>query len=274
MSDMEDFVDVRITQHGREIVSGRYKVPVTIGRMADNSIRLGVAPYDNTISRIHAQIDRVADRLCLLDRSRNGTRYRGKLLTAGNIVELEDEDSFEIRGYVVKVARARRDPTVPVLFEVHILLGDRMHGKPLSIGELMVLCIKTGAGRLRFDHVPMEVDWRTIIVRHRLDGEALLAAVMARRGIGHLMSRRQGAHGITVNLHPVTEEDRELRPRDVIHIGKVCIELHSPGEKSLKCPNPACGLLNPYAPNENCRFCSFRLVEGVSRVASLRGSQE
>ena len=66
MTDMEDFVDIRVTRAGREIASGRYKVPVTFGRMAQNSIPLGDDPYDNTVSRIHAQIDRVAGRLRLL----------------------------------------------------------------------------------------------------------------------------------------------------------------------------------------------------------------
>jgi hypothetical protein len=41
MSDMEDFIDVKVTRRGREVAEGCFKLPVTIGRGEDNSVRIG-----------------------------------------------------------------------------------------------------------------------------------------------------------------------------------------------------------------------------------------
>jgi hypothetical protein len=53
MSDMEDFIDVKVTRRGREVAEGCYKLPVTIGRGEHNSVRIGHSPQDMTISRTH-----------------------------------------------------------------------------------------------------------------------------------------------------------------------------------------------------------------------------
>jgi hypothetical protein len=50
MSDMEDFIDVKVTRRGREVAGGCYKL-VTIGRGEHNSVRIGRSPQDMTISR-------------------------------------------------------------------------------------------------------------------------------------------------------------------------------------------------------------------------------
>jgi hypothetical protein len=51
MSDMEDFIDGKVTRRGREVAGGCYKLPVTIGRGEQNSVRIGHSPKDMTISR-------------------------------------------------------------------------------------------------------------------------------------------------------------------------------------------------------------------------------
>ena len=51
MSDMEDFIDVKVTRRGREVAEGCFKLPVTIGRGEHNSVRIGHSPQDMTISR-------------------------------------------------------------------------------------------------------------------------------------------------------------------------------------------------------------------------------
>jgi len=50
MSDMEDFIDVKVTRRGRE-VADCFKLPVTIVRGEHNSVRIGHSPQDMTISR-------------------------------------------------------------------------------------------------------------------------------------------------------------------------------------------------------------------------------
>jgi pSer/pThr/pTyr-binding forkhead associated (FHA) protein len=273
MSDMEDFVDVVVTRDGREISSGCFKLPITIGRMAQNSIPLGSTPPDKTISRVHAQIERVGNRLRLVDRSANGTNYRGRLLKGGDAVDLEDRDNFEIRGYEINVARAEHDPAIPVLFEAHILVDETLRGKPLLIGQMIMLCVKT-KDSIRFDQAPVAAaQEHSILTRHRLDGESVFAVAARIEGQGMLLTlAAQDRPAMMLNRRLVTEPTLKLYPRDVIEIGKVRIELYPPGEKSLKCPNPSCQLLNVYNPHANCRFCSTRLVEGVTRIASATDS--
>jgi hypothetical protein len=83
MSDMEDFIDVKVTRRGREVAEGCYKLPVTIGRGEHNSVRIGHSPQDMTISRTHA-IERTAGRRQLVDKSASGTVYRGERIKQGN----------------------------------------------------------------------------------------------------------------------------------------------------------------------------------------------
>jgi hypothetical protein len=268
MNGMEDFIDVSVTRMGREIARGCYKLPVTIGRMPQNSICIGDRPTDKTVSRVHAQIERSGERLRLIDRSVNGTSYRGRLLKAGDVVELENDDSFEIRDFKIKVARAKHDPSIPALFEARIFFGDLMKGKPLLVGEMVLLCSETPDG-LRFELVPAVADWPKILVRHRLDGEHPFAAIVNGEGAGMLVtSPTQERPPMTVNRRPVTDVTFALHPRCVIGITNVRIELSPPRERSLKCPNPACQLLNPYDPHTNCVYCGFRLVGAVTRTPS------
>jgi hypothetical protein len=44
MSDMEDFIDVKVTRRGRQVAEGCYKLPVTIDRSEHNSVRIGHSP--------------------------------------------------------------------------------------------------------------------------------------------------------------------------------------------------------------------------------------
>jgi hypothetical protein len=56
MSDMEDFIDVKVTRRGQEVAEGCFKLPVTIGRGEHNSVRIGHSPQDMTISRTQRKI--------------------------------------------------------------------------------------------------------------------------------------------------------------------------------------------------------------------------
>src|SRR5712671_1151384 len=122
MSEMEDFIDVKVTQQGRKIAEGCYKLPVTIGRGEHNSVRIGHSPQDMTISRTHAIIQRTAGRLQLVDKSANGTIYGGGRIKHGNAVEIGPADSFEIFDFRVSIGKVKPDPTIPVIFEAHVLV--------------------------------------------------------------------------------------------------------------------------------------------------------
>jgi hypothetical protein len=268
MSEMEDFIDVKVTQRGREIAEGRYKLPVTIGRSEHNSVRIGHAPQDMTISRTHAIIQRAKGQLHLVDKSANGTIYCGERIKQGNVVALGSTDSFEIFDFRISIGLVKPDPTFPVLFEAHVLVDGYKRGKPAMIGEMLLLLFKTSRG-YRFDQVPMQADFPTIFTRHRLDAEYAFAAIANDHGEGLLATQPVSDRPlIAVNRKPVNKSRLPLHERDVIEVGNIRIEIYPPGEKSLKCSNPACQLLNPYVPHGSCRFCSFALIGAATRLAS------
>src|SRR5215475_10515926 len=174
MSDMDDFVDVSVARKGRQISTGRYQMPVTIGRGEHNAVRIGHNPPDKTISRTHAMIERSGRSLQLVDKSANGIIYRGERIRQGDVVPLGASDHFDIFEFEISVEKVRHNPLIPVIFEAHVLVDGVMKGKPFLIGEMLLLCFKTNQG-YRFDHAPTEVDLQAIFSRHRIDAEHLFA---------------------------------------------------------------------------------------------------
>jgi FHA domain-containing protein len=271
MTGMDDFINVQVARDGHPVASGRYKLPVTFGRMAQSSVQLGQSPADKTISRIHAQIDAKGGRLTLTDRSANGTLFHGRLLTNGEVVDLGEKDSFEIRGYKIQVSRAKRDPSAVTVLEGHIYARGRLAGKPIQLGEMMAMSVRARGG-IRFELVPTtgEPNLQDITVRYRLDGEELLAAMIGRPqgSLLFVMPVSGQPAEIKLNRKPVKGNKISIQARDVIEINDIRIELHAPGERSLVCTNRACELLNPYNLHVNCRFCGFKLVGAETRLAS------
>ena len=272
MSDMDDFVDVSVARKGRQVSTGRYRMPVTIGRGEHNAVRIGHDPPDKTISRTHAMIERRGRDLQLVDKSANGITYRGERIRQGEVVALATPDHFGIFDFEVTVEKAKYNPLIPVIFEAHVLVDGVMKGKPVLIGEMLLLCFKTNQG-YRFDQAPMQADLRNIFSRHVINAEHLFAAIAGDEGGKGLLATlpRGDRPEILVNRSPLIKQQVAIEPRTVIEIDNVRIELYPPGEHSLKCSNPSCQLLNTYNFNSNCVYCSFGLVGAVTRVASGAG---
>lgn len=268
MSAMDDFVDVTVSRGGRQVTAGCYRLPVSVGRGEHNAIRIGHDPQDKTISRTHAIIQRDGSGLRLVDKSANGTIYRGARIRQGNSTALGTTDHFEIFDFSITVAKARHDPSIPIIFEVHVLVDGYMKGKPFLIGEMMLLCFRQGK-RYRFEQIPVRAEFETILSSHRIDDEHAFAVIFGHQGAGALWMRPgESRPAIRVNRQPVRESRIVLHPRDVVELQNIRLELYPPGQSSLKCSNPACQLLNPYDLTGHCRFCSFGLVGAVTRVAS------
>jgi hypothetical protein len=276
MSGMDDFVDVLVTKDGEKVAGGRYKLPVTFGRMAQSSVRLGYSPPDKTVSRVHAQVEAGKGQLRLTDCSANGTVYQGRLMKNGESVSLSDDDSFQVREYLVKVTRAKHDPSVRTALEAHVFVRGLPSESPIPIGEMMALCVKTAKG-IRFDQAPATPDLniQDIAVRYRLQGEELFAGLCSIHDVAYLLAAQdQKAVSITRNRGPVTESRTVVKAHDVVHFDDIRIDLHAPGEHSLMCSNPKCELLNPYNPNVNCRFCGFHLVSARTRLAVAKNRRQ
>ena len=274
MTGMDDFIDVTVTRDGREIAAGRYRLPVTFGRVVQNPIRIGVDPLDESVSRTHAAVELTGGRLRLTDRSMNGTLYNGKMLKNGETADLRDNDGFQIRDYQIRVARAKRDPNIPVLFQARVSIRGRPFKDEIAIGEMMLLCVRIPKG-LRLEPVPTgpTTNYQSLVARYRLNAETLFAAIIVIEEQGYFV-RLASADDlqITRNRAPIVEEKTRLNSLDVIQIADVRIELHAPGQKSLKCINPKCELLHPHEPHGNCRWCGFKLVGAATILVRPDGA--
>jgi pSer/pThr/pTyr-binding forkhead associated (FHA) protein len=98
-------VDVEVTRQGQLIASGRYKLPLILGRSDKATIQLGVDPLDRFISRIHARVEMVGGRLVVLDLSTNGTLHDGQIMGNREIVALKSNDYFQIRDYLIRISQ-------------------------------------------------------------------------------------------------------------------------------------------------------------------------
>lgn len=265
---MDNFVDVTVSRGGKQVSTGCYKLPVSVGRGEHNAIRIGHDPQDKTISRTHALIQRDGAGLRLVDKSANGTIYQGARIRQGGATALGSTDHFEIFDFSITVAKARHNPSIPIIFEAHVLVDGYMKGKPFLIGEMMLLCFRQ-SNRYRFELIPARAEFETILSNYRIDDEHAFAVIFAYRGAGYLSTLSPESRPVMlVNRQPVRDIRIALHPRDVVEIENIRIELYPLGENSLKCSNPTCGLLNPYVLTDNCRFCSFGLIGAVTRVAS------
>jgi FHA domain-containing protein len=267
MKPMDDYIDVTVVHDGREVANGRYKLPFMIGRAAgQNSIRVGES--DKSISGTHARVEAAGSVLRLTDLSLNGTTYRDRRLNRGEAVELHDGEAFGVRDYLVRVKRAKSNPNIPTVFDAQIY----ENGVPRilqPIGEMFLLFVRTRKG-VWFDPIPASknTDFDLIVGTHKLAGELPFAVLAAGRGGGILLLQRaEKLPNVLLNRRPLASAETPLSPLDVIQVGDARIELLVAGERSLKCSNASCELLNPYDHRGFCRFCGFRLVEAETRMS-------
>lgn len=266
---MDDYVDVEMLKDGQR-VQGRHKLPLKIGRGTGNSIRIGHDPNDQTVSRVHTQIELVNDRLHIVDKSTNGTLYNGKVMKTGESIAFGDGDQFEVRGHQFRVTRTQRNPNIPVSFFCGIRIGGEQ--KLFPIGETLLLCIKSGKG-VRFEEAPFTsgTNYQDVVARQRLGGESLLAVIHAGGKLGVLKVAAELAAPVLVNNHThVQGGQQELRALDVVNVGGVPVDILLPDMKASRCHNHSCRLLNPYDPHGNCRWCGHRLTESVTEIASSK----
>ena len=269
MKAMDDYIDVLVTFAGREVAKGRFKVPFSIGKKR-GLVSVQIGEDDPAVSRVHAKVDVVDGQLQLIDESTNGTALRGRLLHKQK-APLGEGGTFEIRGYSVTVERARLDPAIPVIVEAQLWLrGEDKKRMSQGIGEMALLFLRTKDG-LSFQPVPrtrnIDIDYDQIVGRYKLEGQYPYAWLVADRDRCIFMYvPHESAPAVRINGAPVETRDTLVGPRDTIQIGKARIELHAPGESSLRCVNPKCERLNPYDRRGHCLYCGFRLNEADTKV--------
>ena len=111
---------------------------VTLGQAPTNDLPL---PFDRTVSRVHAVLEKVASRWCVRDlSSRNGTFVNGERIWGERPLELGDE----IRVGSVRITMRSDDPTNREDLTVGAEVGPKLTRREREV--LVALCRPTVSG--------------------------------------------------------------------------------------------------------------------------------
>jgi hypothetical protein len=260
-----DMVDVQVSgPDGGLLASARHAVPFTIGRGSNATIRFDTDRED--ISRIHVEVRSEGGRLVAYDRSRNGTIHRGKRMDPTAPAALADVDTLSIAEFQVKLTKAPSLAAVPVSFVAKVRTRAA-HDHPFSLGPTMLAIVDKGGSVAGAAIQPTDAE--SAAQGYRAAGQTPLAMVWAAGGAAHILITPEiGALKVAINRAPQRPGTMTLAPLDVVRIADLRIEIHEPGKKAIECVNAECQLLNPYDPDVNCRWCGFKLQEGVTRIGA------
>jgi hypothetical protein len=260
-----DEIDIEVRDdNDTVVVSGRFRLPVVLGRGDAAAVRFDTDRQ--VLSRRHAEIALTGGGLTVRDlNSQIGTRHHGRLLTPDHPVQLTPQDTIDIGRFNVRIRHvgAAADAAKATLCAL-VSKGPGLEHH-FDLGPTMLVLIET-AGRVSAASVPTTHpdEARAACIAN---GQRLTACISARGTLAELTVLADAAGiAVTVNRGKPPGERVTLKPLDVVHIGKVRIEIHEPNDKFLQCKNGACQMLNPYVPTENCRWCGHALWEHYSRT--------
>jgi DNA-binding transcriptional ArsR family regulator len=157
MGDTRDFLEMWVE-------GARERVPlqgerITIGQASSNDVPI---PFDRTVSRVHAVLERVASRWCVRDlASRNGTFVNGERIwterplrngdeiRVGSVrlvtrIEVPDADANETVGAEVGPSLTRREREVLVALCRPMFSGD-VFREPASVRQIAAALVVTEA---------------------------------------------------------------------------------------------------------------------------------
>jgi DNA-binding CsgD family transcriptional regulator len=157
MGDTHDFLEMWVE-------GSRERIPlqserITIGQASSNDVPI---PFDRTVSRVHAVLERVASRWCVRDlASRNGTFVNGERIwterplrngdeiRVGSVrlvtrIEATDTDANETFGAEVAPSLTRREREVLVALCRPMFAGD-VFREPASVRQIAATLVVTEA---------------------------------------------------------------------------------------------------------------------------------
>jgi predicted component of type VI protein secretion system len=221
------------------------------------------------VSREHALLAVAAGSLTVTDRSRNGTFVDGRRLAKDAPHALGERGTFRMGGsltvHVVLVPGADAGAGAASTFNAVLRVpGSRDH--PLPLGPAMVILVADGGG-VAAESVGTD-DPARVLQRYRDAGRPPYAAFRATAPTEAEVMHADGSTlAMMVNRARLAPGQRaRLINLDVVRLGDLRVDIRVRRERAIECINPECRLLNPYDPTKNCRWCGFRLHEGVSQI--------
>ncbi len=257
------FVDIEaIADSGETLASGRYAVPVTIGRGDQANLRLPETL--SQLSRIHLELTERGGRLHVTDTSTNGVSRDGNRLTRGEPLRIGDREDLELPGVRLNIQRVGGAPEA----DIHIVarVGSKPSRKVPLGGEALVVFAQGTAGAA-LEKRPSGFSLDDFAAEPGSASKAVLAILNPEPGgLALHLPRIDNPPDIRLNRAELTPGQHWMVPLDVLTIGGLRLEVHASGSRAIECVNARCRLLNAYRPEENCRWCGYKLIEGVSRM--------
>ena len=257
------FVDIEaVADSGATVASGRFALPVTVGRGDQASLRLPESL--SQLSRVHLELNERGGRLHVTDTSSNGVTRGGSRLTRGEPVRIGDREELDLPGVRLTIQRVGATPEA----DIHIVA--RVGAKPsrkVPLGGEALVVFAQGAAGAALEKRPSGFTLDDFAAEPGSAGKAVLAILSPEPGgVGLTLPRIDNAPDIRLNRAALTPGQHWMVALDVLTIGGLRLEAHARGIRAIECVNGQCRLLNAYRPEENCRWCGYKLIEGVSRM--------
>lgn len=228
-------------------------LPFQIGKQHEVGNAILLDPKHTKISRIHGVVEDVGGALVYRDKSSNGTRMNGRLLSR-EACPFVQGDVLKIENYVLQIVHL----TPIVIFQTTQSLRN-LGSRELLPGQGIAI-------RGKFSELSLHDldDWterhRDNLARICLSGPSILF---------HMVQSWSGAP-LIVNKSPRAEIEIALNLFDVFEFHGNRFEILKLGEAKIVCGSPGCNLLNPLSYEDNCRWCGRHLTAsgGHTRIIS------
>lgn len=244
-------IEIEVSRNG-ERATRSFRLPVRIGRGAENEIRIGHDPEDRSISRTHAVIEESGGRITITDKSTNGMSLNGSRMKSGQATELASGGRFEIGQHKFKVSVPEASRGAGGEFFVKV--GEGKNAKRFEIGKQTLGAFKDG-NRIVFER------------GEHIDANSgpgqLLGTISTGGKFGVLTT--YGERGVKLNnAECPPDKSFHLHALDVVNFHGIAADILVKNSKATRCHN--CELLNAHDWHGNCRWCGHRLTEHLGTV--------
>jgi pSer/pThr/pTyr-binding forkhead associated (FHA) protein len=249
-------------QSGALVAGGVFTLPVILGRGRSADLRFDTER--ELISRAHAEISFDNGALTVTNLSQSLSTAAGSqtLKRPGERMPLKDRDTIRIGEFFVRVVREASPDTNSPNREHFAIVSQLGHPPNTIILENCIAIVRGSPAESANDQFVV-IDKQANTSSGCPKGT--IAVLRSEAGVPtlDLVSAEDSQH-LRLNGASIQSFHCRLEPLDTLSSGTLRIDILEAGNLALRCINPTCERLNPYRPDENCRWCGFKLSEGLS----------
>lgn len=273
-----EFVVIVEGPDGRVVARNLVRAPVSIGRgeqappelYGHTHLRVPDAP--TVMSRMHVtlELDPAGTSLVLTAHGSNGVGLNGAQLPLRGAARFAPGDVALFAGYALKVEASQAAPPPIAQPPQHAARhGTQAFGAALFSGDRQEATLDLTRAQARARLAPGQAQPHLSEKSASASPADLLSDptalyVLSGEGGATLHVASTPPTPVMVNRSPVGPGPRPLEPFDLVSAGALEVGILPQGERAIRCHNVECRRLNPYDPRLNCRWCGFRLVDGVT----------